>query len=161
DRDQGGPGSGAGTATDGEPGTAAEPVRELDLGAGVHRVHEPGAGEHLSLTSTADEVLVHTLPIAPGQGLAVAFESPLLQIARTASDSGLDVLLRAPSDAPPAHAPGKPPVRWDEDAPHAAIALRWRREGAHGLLVCAISTTWRGLGERPARPTDEVATEAS
>ena len=139
----------------------SEPTRELDLDTGVHRVIEPGGAEHLSLISAADEVLVHAFPLAPQQTLEVTFTSPLREITRTASADGLDVLLRAPSDAPPGHAPGAPPVQFGDDASHAAVALRWRCEDGRCLLVCAISTSWRGLGERPDRPTADIVDDAA
>jgi alpha-L-fucosidase 2 len=133
-----------------------------DEGAGSPRLPAGSDGEtHLSLISRADEVLVHAFPLGSADPLDVSFASPLHEVERSATSHGLDVVLRAPSDAPPAHAPGSPPVRWEEDASRAAVSLRWRRSGERCLLVCAISTSWRGLGAQPDRPAAEILAEAT
>ncbi len=141
------------------PGAVPGP-RELDLDARLHRVRTAG-GDHLSAVSAADEVLVHAVPLAAGDVIRVRLESPLHEEHRVELEDGLDVILRVPSDAPPGHAPGAPALVWGEDASRAAVAVRWRREGERALLVCAIATSWRGLGERPDRPAAEVLAEAA
>ncbi|UVY84416.1 glycoside hydrolase family 95 protein [Brachybacterium sp. NBEC-018] len=141
------------------PGAVPGP-RELDLDARLHRVRTAG-GDHLSAVSAADEVLVHAVPLAAGDVLRVRLESPQHEEHRVEREDGLDVILRVPSDAPPGHAPGAPALVWGEDASRAAVAVRWRREGERALLVCAIATSWRGLGERPDRPAAEVLAEAA
>lgn len=141
------------------PGAVAGP-RELDLDARLHRVRTAG-GDHLSAVSAADEVLLHAVPLAAGDVLRVRLESPQHEEHRAEREDGLDVILRVPSDAPPGHAPGAPGLAWGEDASRAAVAVRWRREGERALLVCAIATSWRGLGERPDRPAAEVLAEAA
>lgn len=141
------------------PGAVPGP-RELDLDARLHRVRTAG-GDHLSAVSAADEVLVHAVPLAAGDVLRVRLESPQHEEHRAEREDGLDVILRVPSDAPPGHAPGAPALVWGEDASRAAVAVRWRREGERALLVCAIATSWRGLGERPDRPAAEVLAEAA
>src|SRR5690625_6108112 len=77
------------------------------------------------------------------------------------SDGLLDVVLRAPSDVPPTHAPGDPGVQWGQEAMRVAVAVRWSVSQGRGLLVCAITTTWRGLGEAPDRPVPEILDEAA
>jgi alpha-L-fucosidase 2 len=141
------------------PGAGPGP-RELDLAAGLHRVRA-AEGEHLSVVSAADEVLVHAVPLPEGADLHVDLETPQVEEHRAERPDGLDLVLRVPSDSPPTHAPGAPPVRWDEDASRIAVAVRSRREGGRALLVCAVVTSWRGLGERPDRPGAEILAEAS
>jgi len=140
------------------PGAGAGP-RELDLAACLHRIRAAD-GEHLTAVSAADEVLVHAVPLPADAELRVDLESPQVEEHRTERPDGLDLVLRVPSDSPPGHAPGSPPVRWDEDASRAAVAVRWRREGERALLVCAVVTSWRGLGQRPDRPAAEILSEA-
>lgn len=151
------------------PDAAAGSARELDLAAATHRVIESGQSAadlraHLSFISGTDEVLVHAFPVTTPQALEVAFSSPLLEVDRVSGDGRLDIVLRAPSDAPPVHAPGSPPVRWDEAASHAAVSVRWRPDEPDAermLLVCAITTSWRGLGHQPDRSPAEVLAESA
>lgn len=140
------------------PGAAPGP-RELDLDAALHRVRTAD-GEHVSLVSAADEVLVHALPLPADAELRVTLESPQVEEHRAERPDGLDVVLRVPSDSPPHHAPGGPPVRWEDEAPRVAVSVRRRREGGRVLLVCAVVTSWRGLGQRPDRPVPEILAEA-
>lgn len=141
--------------------------RVLDLAAGEHRVDAPG-GPHLTFTSHRDDVLVHSFPVDPAASPAAAdgvidvnLAGPLVEEHRHAADGALDVVLRAPSDVAPTHAPGNPGVRWGEEAMRAAIAVRWSVSEGRGLLVCAITTTWRGLGQMPDRPAQEALDEAA
>jgi alpha-L-fucosidase 2 len=139
--------------------------RVLDLSAAEHRVHTPD-GPHLTFTSRCDDVLVHSFPAGSGSpvgvdAVEVGLSSPLVEEHRRAADGMLDIVLRAPSDVAPAHAPGNPGVQWGEEAMRAAVAVRWTVSDGHGLLVCAIITTWRGLGETPDRPVQEALQEAT
>src|SRR5699024_766911 len=59
------------------------------------------------------------------------------------------------------HAPGSPPVRWDRDASRVAVAIRWAVRDGRCLLVCAIVTSWQGLGRHPDRPSEEIVREAA
>ena len=145
------------------PGAAPGP-RELDLGASLHRVRTAD-GEHVTLVSAADEVLVHAVPLAADAGLHVALESPQVEEHRAERPDGLDLVLRVPSDSPPHHAPGRPPVRWDEDASRVAVVVRWHRETDSGqeraVIVVAVVTSWRGFGQRPDRPRAEILAAAT
>lgn len=138
---------------------AAPGARELDLGAALHRVRTAD-GDHVSAVSAADEVLVHAFPLPGGLAPVLLLETPQVEEHRAEHPQGLDVLLRVPSDAPPHHAPGRPPVRWDEAASRVAVSVRWARDGERAVLVCAVATSWRGLGEHPDRPGAEVLEEA-
>ncbi|MEE1618724.1 glycosyl hydrolase family 95 catalytic domain-containing protein [Brachybacterium sp. J153] len=145
------------------PGALPGP-RELDLVAALHRVRTP-PGEHVSYVSAADEVLVHAVPLAAGASLRVSLDSPQVEEHREELPDGLDLVLRVPSDSPPGHAPGRPPVRWDEDAPRVAVAVRWQHgSGADGegraVLVAAVVTSWTSFGRRPDRPAAEILAEA-
>src|SRR5699024_8498982 len=144
------------------PGTGdgAPCERALDLVHGEHRVEAPG-GRHLTFTSAGDDVLVHAFPTAPEGVVTVDLTGPLVQEHRRSADGLLDVVLRAPSDVPPTHAPGDPGVQWGQEAMRVAVAVRWSVSRGRGLLVCAITTTWRGLGEAPDRPVPEVLDEAA
>src|SRR5690606_4349314 len=76
------------------------------------------------------------------------------------SSGQLDLVLRAPSDTPPGHAPGGPPVRWEEPAMRAAVSVRWQQRDGRALVVCAIVTSFRGLGAPADRPSTEILPEA-
>src|SRR5690625_7850601 len=65
------------------------------------------------------------------------------------------------SDVAPSHAPGAPGVQWGQDAMRAAVAVRWSASRGRGLLVCAITTSWAGLGEVPDRPEQEILEAAA
>lgn len=134
--------------------------RVLDLGSGEHQVDAPD-GPHLTFTSHRDDVLVHSFPAGPDSAVDVDLTGPLVEEHRRTADGALDIVLRAPSDVAPTHAPGNPGVQWGEEAMRAAVAVRWTVSHGHGLLVCAITTTWRGLGEMPDRSVQEALEEAA
>jgi len=134
--------------------------RALDLVHGEHRVEASG-GRHLTFTSAEDDVLVHSFPMEPDGVVAVDLTGPLAEEHRRSADGLLDIVLRAPSDVAPAHAPGDPGVQWGQEAMRVAVAVRWSVSGGRGLLVCAITTTWAGLGEAPDRPVQEVLDEVA
>lgn len=144
------------------PGTrvGARCERALDLVHAEHRVEAP-AGEHLTFTSAEDDVLVHSFPIRPDGVVAVDLTGPLVEEHRRSADGLLDIVLRAPSDVAPSHAPGAPGVQWGQDAMRAAVAVRWSASRGRGLLVCAITTSWAGLGEVPDRPVQEILEAAA
>ncbi|MGP9537319.1 glycosyl hydrolase family 95 catalytic domain-containing protein [Brachybacterium sp. AOP43-C2-M15] len=134
--------------------------RTLDLVRGEHSV-DTSEGRHLTLVSAADDVLVHTFPVGPEDGVEVDLAGPLVEEHRRTADGALDLLLRAPSDVAPAHAPGNPGVHWGEAAMRAAVVVRWSLSQGRGLLVCAVTTTWRGLGVRPDLPAHEALADAA
>lgn len=129
--------------------------RILDMLDHVHTVRSAD-GEHRSFVSAADDVLVHAMPLSRSETLQIGFTSELVEESREAGEDALDLVLRAASDCPPAHAPGSPTVQWDEDGPaRAAVSVRWRREGPRALLVVAVATTWQGFGQMPDRSLEE------
>ncbi|APX33213.1 hypothetical protein BH708_11375 [Brachybacterium sp. P6-10-X1] len=133
--------------------------RVLDLARAEHRVRTP-AGEHRSFVSAADDVLVHAVPLAPDAAVEVELESPQVEEHRETAAGQLTVVLRAPSDAPPAHQGA--PMAWDQEGPgRIAVVVRSRREGDRALVVCALVTTWQGLGAQPDRPVAEALAEAT
>lgn len=148
------------------PASDSPSERTLDLARGEHTVDSP-EGPHLTFASTEDDVLVHAFPVDPvdpvdaHDGIDVALTGPLPEEHRRSGDGSLDIILRAPSDVAPTHAPGNPGVRWGEEAMRAAVAVRWSLSSGRGLLVCAITTTWRGLGEMPDRPAHEALADAA
>ncbi|WP_114854102.1 glycoside hydrolase N-terminal domain-containing protein [Brachybacterium sp. YJGR34] len=149
----GGPGTGGGPAV-GASGTE----RVLDMERTEHVVETP-AGPHRSFVSAADEVLVHTLPSAAG--IELAFESPLVEEHRLESAGQLEVVVRAPSDGIPSHQSHLARTRWEEEgAARAAVVVRSRHEDGRVLVVCAIATTWQGLGRQPDRPVSEALDQA-
>ncbi|WP_169928766.1 glycosyl hydrolase family 95 catalytic domain-containing protein [Brachybacterium ginsengisoli] len=138
----------------------ADAERVLDLEHGEHRVLA-AAGEHLSFTSAADEVLVHALPSPEGARAVLELDSPLAEEHREVHDNGLDLVLRAPSDIPAGQFRRELETVWDpERASRAAVVVRTRAEDGRMLVVCAIATTWRGLGEVPDRPVQEALAQA-
>ncbi|GAA4518686.1 glycoside hydrolase N-terminal domain-containing protein [Brachybacterium paraconglomeratum] len=142
-----------------ETGRAAE--RILDLEHAEHRVlADPG--EQLSFVSRADEVLVHTAPCPDGLIPSLEFSSPLLEERREALEGSLTVLLRAPSDIPAGQFRREQEIAWESDgASRAAVVARWQVRHGRLLLVCAVVTTWQGLGKAPDREVQEVLDEAS
>ncbi|WP_422115831.1 glycosyl hydrolase family 95 catalytic domain-containing protein [Brachybacterium sp. UNK5269] len=139
----------------------AVPERVLDLHHGEHVVRVAGA-EHLTFVSRADEVLVHTAPWAEGEDAVLDFDSPLVEERRLTAADGLTLLLRAPSDVPAGQFRRTEPLAWEPTgAGRAAVVVRMRREAGRLLLVCAIVTTWQGLGEIPDRDPDQALAEAA
>ena len=150
-----------------DPGRDDSPVgrhpaeRVLDLSLDEHRVLTAG-GEHLSFVSRADEVLVHALPCTDGDRAVLELDSPLLEERRESGPDGLTVLLRAPSDIPAGQFRGEEEIAWDPAAAsRAAVVIRSRREGGRLLVVCAVVTTWQGLGRTPDRDAQEALDEAT
>ena len=134
--------------------------RILDLAAAAHTVHA-ARGEHLSFVSLADEVLVHSLPCPDGARPVLRFESPLVEELREEADGALTVVLRAPSDVPAGQFRQTEEIAWEEDgSSRAVVAVRTRTDNGRLLMVCAIVTTWQGLGRAPDRPVAEVLAEA-
>ncbi|MGO3315200.1 MAG: glycoside hydrolase N-terminal domain-containing protein, partial [Brachybacterium tyrofermentans] len=126
--------------------------RLLDLARGEHVVRTDD-GEHLTLVSAADEVLVHAAPCAPGTRFALELTSPLVEEQRTADANGLTVVLRAPSDGVPTRHGDMAELAWDsEGASRVAVVVRTRAVDERLLVACAIVTTWQGLGRQPDRP---------
>src|SRR5699024_1382916 len=135
--------------------------RLLDLDRAEHLVRAAD-GEHVSFVSAADEVLVHALPCPAGTRAVLELNSPLREEHREAGDDGLTVLLRAPSDVPGNQFRRSEQIGWDpEGASRAAVVVRTRREGERLLVVCAIVTTWQGLGRAPDRAVQDVIDEAT
>ena len=135
--------------------------RLLDLARGEHVVRTDD-GEHLTLVSAADEVLVHAAPCAPGTRFALELTSPLVEEQRTADANGLTVVLRAPSDGVPTRHGDMAELAWDsEGASRVAVVVRTRAVDERLLVACAIVTTWQGLGQQPDRPLAEVLAEAT
>lgn len=135
--------------------------RALDLARAEHSVRTE-AGEHLTFVSVADDVLVHAAPVAPGAPTALEFTSPLVEERRQVDEHGLTTVLRAPSDGVPTRHDDMAELAWDpEGASRAAVVVRTRVEHGRLLVVCAIATTWQGLGEQPDRPVAEALTDAT
>lgn len=151
------------TPSAGSPAGDAERALDLslDLSHGEHVVRTDG-GEHLTFISAADEVLVHAAPCAPGTRFALELTSPLVEEQRTADDHGLAVVLRAPSDGVPTRHAEMAELAWEsEGASRAAVVVRTRVQDERLLVVCAIVTTWQGLGQQPDRPVAEALAEAT
>ncbi|MGP9746598.1 glycosyl hydrolase family 95 catalytic domain-containing protein [Brachybacterium sp. AOP29-B2-41] len=141
------------------PAVLAE--RILDLEHAEHRVLGE-SGEQLSFISRADEVLVHTAPCPDGAVPSLEFTSPLVEERREASADGLTILLRAPSDIPAGQFRREQEVAWESaGASRAAVVVRWQVQHERLLLVCAVATTWQGLGQAPDRDVQEAIDEAS
>src|SRR5699024_3109623 len=88
--------------------------RLLDLERDEHRVL--GAeGEHVSLVSRADEVLVHAAPCTEGTRVRLELDSPLHVERRETAPDGLTVLLRAPSDVPAGQFRAEEEIAWEPD----------------------------------------------
>ncbi|GAA1489282.1 glycosyl hydrolase family 95 catalytic domain-containing protein [Brachybacterium sacelli] len=140
----------------GGAGAHGELERLLDLERAEHVVRTP-AGEHRTFISVADDVLVHAFPLAPGSEVEVELDSPQVEEHRATAAGQLAVVLRAPSDAPPER--HLAPMAWDEEgAGRVAVVVRSRRDGDRALVVCALATTWQGLGEQPDKsPADVLA----
>ena len=139
--------------------------RELDLQHGEHRVLAAD-GEHLSFVSAADEVLVHCLPCPEGARAVLELDSPLVEEQREEQpadgDAALTIVLRAPSDVPGGQFRQQEQIAWEsEGASRAAVVVRTRREAGRLLVVCAIVTTWQGLGRTPDRAVAEAVQEAT
>ncbi|MGP5626769.1 glycosyl hydrolase family 95 catalytic domain-containing protein, partial [Brachybacterium alimentarium] len=146
-------------ATTGDVGDGGE--RALDLARAEHSVRTE-AGEHLTFVSVADDVLVHAAPVAPGAPTALEFTSPLVEERRQVDEHGLTTVLRAPSDGVPTRHDDMAELAWDPaGASRAAVVVRTRVEHGRLLVVCAIATTWQGLGEQPDRPVAEALTDAT
>ena len=146
-------------ATTGDVGDGGE--RTLDLARAEHSVRTE-AGEHMTFVSVADDVLVHAAPVAPGAPTALEFTSPLAEERRQVDEHGLTVVLRAPSDGVPTRHGDRAELAWDPaGASRAAVVVRTRVEHGRLLVVCAIATTWQGLGRQPDRPVAEALTDAT
>ncbi|MFC7374984.1 glycoside hydrolase N-terminal domain-containing protein [Brachybacterium sp. GCM10030268] len=142
-------------------GTQQLVERTLDLTRFEHTARTPD-GEHRTFVSTADEVLVHSAPCPDGADVALEFTSPLVEERRTSGPDGLTLVLRAPSDGVPTRHGDVAELAWDaEDASRAAVAVRTRRERGRILVVCAIVTTWQGMGRHPDRPLADALAEAT
>ena len=145
----------------GSAGSAGSAERILDLEHAEHRVLAE-SGEQLSFLSRADEVLVHTAPCPDGVLPSLEFSSPLIEERREAREGELTVLLRAPSDIPAGQFRREQDIAWESDgASRAAVVARWQVQHGRLLLVCAVLTTWQGLGQVPDRDVQEVLDEAS
>ena len=144
---------------DGPSGTPAE--RLLDLTHAEHLVLAD-AGEQLTFVSRADEVLAHAAPCPAHARPVLEFTSPLIEERRDVGPGSLTVLLRAPSDVPAGQFRREEEVAWDRPgASRAAVAVRAEVQGGRLLLVCAVVTTWQGLGQAPDRDVREVIDEAN
>ena len=144
---------------EGVPSTPAEQL--LDLHHAEHRVLG-GAGEHLTFVSRTDEVLVHAAPCPVATRPVLELTSPLLEERRSAESDGLTVVLRAPSDLPAGQFRATEQIAWDPDgASRAVVVVRTRERAGRVLMVCAIVTTWQGLGRAPDRGVEEALAEAT
>src|SRR5699024_1905270 len=77
-------------------------------------------------------------------------------------DAALTIVLRAPSDVPGGQFRQQEQIAWEsEGASRAAVVVRTRREAGRLLVVCAIVTTWQGLGRTPDRAVAEAVQEAT
>lgn len=146
---------------EGLPDTGMPAARILDLEHAEHRVLAE-SGEQRSFVSRADEVLVHAAPCPVGVVPSLEFSSPLVEEHREAHEGGLTVLLRAPSDIPAGQFRREEEIAWESaGASRAAVVARWQVRHGRLLLVCAVVTTWQGLGQAPDREVQEVIDEAS
>ncbi|PMC74571.1 glycoside hydrolase N-terminal domain-containing protein [Brachybacterium sp. UMB0905] len=131
--------------------------RILDLARAEHTIHA-ATGTQWTAVSLADEVLIHAMPWpadAPLPRLTLA--TPLHIEQEDHSPGALEMVLRAPSDQRAVDFRDEEPIVWDpEGASRAAVVVRARREGERLLVVCAIGTTWQGLGRMPDRPLEDV-----
>lgn len=140
---------------------AASAHRVLDLSRAEHRVRAAD-GEHLTVVSAADEVLVHSAPCPAGARVVLELDTPLHEERREATPEGLTVVLRAPSDVPAGQFRPHEEIAWDpEAASRAVVVVRSRQEAGRLLVVCAIVTTWQGLGRTPDRDLQEVLEQAT
>lgn len=120
--------------------------RQLDLATGVHSLR---AGELSERMVASREYGV--LAVSSTGRPQVAFESPLREISRRTSPSGVTILLRFPSDVPPHFEDAYPSASWSSvpgEAVEAAIAVRWEDSEDHRerFIVVAIETTAGELG---------------
>ncbi|WP_291049177.1 glycoside hydrolase N-terminal domain-containing protein [Herbiconiux sp.] len=167
------------------PDDPSEYRRTLDLTSGLHTVRHrrttaPGplvAGEvvHRTAISAPDGVLVHVIDGLPaGTELDLLLESPLRVIDdSTRETDGPDgtvfdrrMLLRAPSDVPPAHEPSFPAATWPDDAGRsidAALLVRVLRHTASSrvLVLVASETTYAGIGRGLDGSVQDAAERAS
>ena len=142
---------------------AAAPAAEriLDLRRAEHRVLAAD-GEHLTVVSVADDVLVHAMPCPEAARPVLELDSPLHEERRESGGGSLTVVLRAPSDVPAGQFRREEEIAWErEGASRAAVVVRTRHEGDRLLVVCAIATTWQGLGRAPDRAVHEALEEAT
>src|SRR5699024_11487392 len=85
-----------------------------------------------------------------------------LKVQPSAVDEALTIVLLAPSDVPGGQFRQQEQIAWEsEGASRAAVVVRTRREAGRLLVVCAIVTTWQGLGRTPDRAVAEVVQEAT
>src|SRR5699024_3250343 len=142
---------------------AAAPAAEriLDLRRAEHRVLAAD-GEHLTVVSVADDVLVHAMPCPEAARPVLELDSPLHEERRESGGGSLTVVLRAPSDVPAGQFRREEEIAWEsEGASRAAVVVRTRHEGDRLLVVCTIATTWQGLGRAPDRAVHEALEEAT
>ena len=142
---------------------AAAPAAEriLDLRRAEHRVLAED-GEHLTVVSAADDVLVHAMPCPEAARPVLELDSPLHEERRESGGGSLTVVLRAPSDVPAGQFRREEEIAWErEGASRAAVVVCTRHEGDRLLVVCAIATTWQGLGRTPDRAVHEALEEAT
>src|SRR5699024_7167653 len=120
------------------------------------RILDPPRADHRAPAAAAEP-----LPSA-GARPVLELDSPLQEEQREGGDGSLTVVLRAPSDVPGNQFRRSERIGWDpEGASRAAVVVRTRREGERLLVVCAIATTWQGLGRVPDRAVHEALEEAT
>ncbi|MBB5833229.1 hypothetical protein HNR70_003042 [Brachybacterium aquaticum] len=175
------PADGPGAAKSAVDGSAPSVERVLDLERSEHVV-TASDGEQVSFLSRADEVLVHALPCPEGDRVVLEWTSPLLEEMRTdvsagldsagavdseagvpdpAHEAALDLVLPVPSDLRAADFRDEHKIAWAADGPtRAAVVVHARREAERLLVVCAIATSWQGLGRAPNRDLRAVLAEA-
>lgn len=135
--------------------------RELHFERGEHTV-STSSGKARTFISSVDEVLVHAFPCPAASEVQLGFSSPLIEVERTADFGGLSVVLRAPSDGVPSRHSDVAQLDWEgEGASRAAVVVRTSQSGERRLVVCAIVTTWRGMGMRPDRAVSDALAEAT
>src|SRR5699024_4867592 len=118
---------------------AAAPAAEriLDLRRAEHRVLAED-GEHLTVVSAADDVLVHAMPCPEAARPVLELDSPLHEERRESGGGSLTVVLRAPSDVPAGQFRREEEIAWErEGASRAAVVVCTRHEGDRLLVLCA------------------------
>lgn len=148
--------------------------RALNLDAATHEVRYRAGGRewvHSTIASSGHGVLMHVIEGATDAQVDISTPLRVIEQRSAATSDGCDtqvVQVRLPSDVPPTHAPGSPPLTWS-DAPGAAlegaIATRTVRErspeGADRLVVfVATETTFTGLGLAPVGTAADAAARA-
>lgn len=123
-------------------------VRRLDLASALHTTTS-GTSTAETFVSAPHDVLVHLIKGAKTHGkVKVSFDSPLQEVMREETDTGLICVLKCPIDVAPGHEPQLPGAVWpeqDEETVTVVVHVGWC-QGEDIKVVVSIETTYAGLG---------------